>query len=216
MDKRDNFLKKQVVTQIKDQRLVEKKHRQIVEAAGRLFSKKGYHATTLREISAESGINLSYLYKYISSKDDILYLFYRHLHSQWAHVYKKLSDSEDGNPIDQLKDLIRSILDIGFRFNDQMLTMYTESRHMEKDSLRAVLFEESRMIKNLEDLIERGVNQGYFKTKDGFLAANIIQYLLAIYPIRGWNFRTCYSFPQFVELVTDFILSAVGVKEADR
>ena len=214
-DKRD-FSKKQVIAQVKNERLIVKKHLQIVEAASKLFSKKGYHATTLREISAESGINLSYLYKYISSKDDILYLFYTHLYRQWVHVYEEFSRSKDENPVDQLKKLLRSILEVVYKLNDQILTMYTESRHMQIESLRAVLSEESRMIEIMEELIIQGVNQGIFKTQDAFLTANIVQYLIVIYPLRGWNFRDRYTFDQFVDLVTDFVLNALGVREADK
>lgn len=216
MNAKGNFSKKQVVTQIKNPKLIEEKHKQIIRAASKLFSKKGYHATTLREISAESGINLSYLYKYISSKDDILYLFYEHLHKQWAHVYQNLRDSKDENPVDQLKHFIKSMLEVIYKFNDQILTMYTESRHMEKASLRTVLHEESRMIKLLEELIIRGLNQGIFKTKDAFMVANIIQYLISIYALRGWNFRNRYTFSDFAEVFTHFVLRALGVREDGR
>ena len=204
---------KQVVTQIKDPDLISKKHKLIVKAASELFCKQGYHSTTLRQISGESGINLSYLYKYISSKDDILYLFYRHLHGEWAHVYAQLAEETDENPVDQLRDFLRLMFDIMNKFQNEILAMYTESRHLQEESLHTVLHEESEMVNCVEKLIIRGVERGYFKAKDTFLAANIIQYLVPFYTLRGWNFRDRYTFSHFVELVQDFVFSALGVKE---
>jgi AcrR family transcriptional regulator len=213
MPNRKNFPEKQVVSQIKNPNLVEEKQELIVKAASELFCRKGYHSTTLREISAESHINLSYLYKYISSKDDILYLFYRHLHKKWAPLYEQLADEIDANPVDQLRDFLRSIFDIINKFQDEVLTMYTESRHLQKESLHTVLGEESRMIDCLEKLIIRGKERGYFKTEDSFFAANIIQFIVTFHTLRGWNFMDHYTFTRFVELVQGFIFSALGVKE---
>jgi TetR/AcrR family transcriptional regulator, cholesterol catabolism regulator len=202
---------KEVVAQVANRKLVARRHEQIVHAACELFSKKGYHPTTMREISTSSGINLSYLYKYVSSKDDILYLFYEHLHKQWTPIYSSLED-KNSDPLDQLKDFIRSMLEVIHKFKDEMKTMYSESRHLERDSLHAVLSTESGMIKSIEKVIIRGVKKGRFKTKDPFFAANIIQYLLVIEALRGWNLKDQYTFNRIVEMLEDFVLSALRVE----
>ena len=41
-------------------------------AALRLFKEKGYHATSMRDIASEVGINKGSLYSYIRSKEDLL------------------------------------------------------------------------------------------------------------------------------------------------
>lgn len=45
----------------------------VVEAAVTLFSRKGYHGTTVREIGVESGMLSGSLYAHIASKEDLLY-----------------------------------------------------------------------------------------------------------------------------------------------
>jgi TetR/AcrR family transcriptional regulator, cholesterol catabolism regulator len=207
--------KKVVVAQVTNPGLVKKKHEQIVHAAGEMFSKKGFHSTTMREISAISGINLSYLYKYVSSKDDILFLFYEHLQKQWNHIYQSINDlkNENMNPVDQLNNFLRSMLEIIHNLTDEILTMYTESRHLMRESLYSVLTTESEEIKALERLIIRGVNKGIFKTNDPFLTANFIQYLIVIEALRGWSFKDQYTYSRFVELFIDFILNALGIEK---
>jgi AcrR family transcriptional regulator len=206
--------RKVVVAQVTNPELVKKKHEQIVRAAGEMFSKKGFHSTTMREISAVSGINLSYLYKYVSSKDDILFLFYEHLQKQWNHIYQSILKDENINPVNQLKNFLRSMLEIIHNLTNEILTMYTESRHLMRESLYSVLNKESEEIKALERLIIRGVNKGVFKTNDPFLTANFIQYLIVIEAIRGWSFKDQYTYNRFVELFIDFILNALGIEES--
>lgn len=46
---------------------------QILTAAGELFARKGYHATSIREIAQASGILSGSLYAHIRSKEDLLF-----------------------------------------------------------------------------------------------------------------------------------------------
>jgi len=206
-------VEKKVPTKIGNKEIVKKKHDQIIRAASELFAKKGYHSTSMRDISDASGINLSYLYHYVSSKDDILYLFYKDLYEDLDVIYQYLEKSKNEDPIEQIKHFIRLILEHIHKKNDEMLTMYTESRHLNRDSLYAVLALESQHIKSIEKLISRGVEKGCFRTDSPHMASNMIQYLLLIEPLRRWNFRHEYTFTRFSELVTDFILKALDVKE---
>ena len=205
-------IEKKVPTKIGNKEIVKKKHEQIIRAASELFAKKGYHSTSMRDISDASGINLSYLYHYVSSKDDILYLFYKDLYEDLDVFYQYLENPTDEDPIEQIKNFIRLILEHIHKKNDEMLTMYTESRHLNRDSLYAVLELESQHTKSIENLISRGIQKGCFRTDSPLMVSNMIQYLLLIEPLRRWNFRHEYTFTRFSELVTDFILKALDVK----
>lgn len=50
----------------------------ILAASARVFAEKGFHQASVRDISAETGISLSGLYYYFSSKDELLYLIQSH------------------------------------------------------------------------------------------------------------------------------------------
>src|ERR1043166_5430071 len=52
------------------------REQQVRAAALRLFRDKGYHATSMRDIAAEVGINKGSLYSYIRSKEDLLIPFF--------------------------------------------------------------------------------------------------------------------------------------------
>ena len=202
---------KKIVAKIENQELVEKRHRQIAEAAKELFSKQGFHKTTMREISKASGIELSYMYKYISSKDDILFLFYMHIQRTYDHIYRSLAESTDKEPVEQLEEMITFMLEATHKFRRELLTFYTEARHLKRDSLHAVLAKESEMISLLERLIKRGVQEGCFHTEDTFITANIIQHILVLESVRGWNFADKYPNMAHVGPVMNFIMRGLGV-----
>jgi AcrR family transcriptional regulator len=209
------LINKKIFTQVENKELVKKKHEQIVGGASELFSKKGFHATGMRDIARESGINLSYMYKYISSKDDILYLYYRHIFQIFDPGYKILRDKAYENPVVQLKDYIRSALKATHIFKRELLTLITESRHLQADSLHDVLSTESEIIHSIKAVIDRGVKDGYFKSNDTLIAANIIQLLVVIEALRGWNFLKKYTFEGFEDSIIENIMIMLGVQEVE-
>ncbi len=100
---------------------------------------------------------------------------------------------------------MRSMLGVVHKLPNEILTMYTECRHLRRDSLYSVLAAESEMVDDLDKLLTRGVNKGSFKIKDPFITANIIQYLIVMESFWGWNFKNRYTFSRFTELFIDFI-----------
>jgi hypothetical protein len=68
---------------------------------------------------------------------------------------------------------------------------------------------------NNTDLVQKGVDEGIFRVKDPFLTANIIVYLLALEPLRGWNLKKRYQVKEIHEYLTDFILDRVLKRSAE-
>lgn len=73
---------KEIETVVKDQELIGRRHAQICDATLKLFSRKGFHRTTVREISEACGLGTGTLYSYIKTKEDILHLVYRQILGQ--------------------------------------------------------------------------------------------------------------------------------------
>ena len=46
----------------------------ILRTSARIFADKGYHSTTMRDISRETGVSLAGLYYYCKSKEELLFL----------------------------------------------------------------------------------------------------------------------------------------------
>src|SRR3972149_1304377 len=64
---------------VKDPALIAKRHEQICDAAIRLFSRRGFHQTSVREIAEAASLSIGTLYSYIKTKEDILSLVYQRI-----------------------------------------------------------------------------------------------------------------------------------------
>ncbi|NSW55466.1 MAG: TetR/AcrR family transcriptional regulator [Armatimonadetes bacterium] len=80
---------------------------QIIQAAARAFARKGYHATTVKDIAAEADLSPGTLYLYFPGKRDILTAFLEH-GMGLAREYLKTIDGL--NPHDALVAVIEERL----------------------------------------------------------------------------------------------------------
>jgi AcrR family transcriptional regulator len=201
-------------SQIKDVELVRKKRLQIALGASKLFIKKGYPQSTMREISEATGLTIGNLYDYINTKEDVLCLVFDVFHSTWSHQLEEEGILDIEDPVEQLRMAIRKRLELVNRVRDMVLLMYTESKLLPRDSLKRVLKKESRLIGVFERVLKNGIKKRVFRVKDPFFAANVITYLLSIEPLRGWNLKNKYSVPGIDRRLEEYILKLVLTRES--
>lgn len=108
---RRSVQQKDVETLVKDRGLISRRHEQICDAALKLFTRKGFHQTSVREIAEASGLPIGTLYTYIKTKEDILYLIYRRI---FAIFQERMLEATDGieDPSRQLKAALEATLKI--------------------------------------------------------------------------------------------------------
>ena len=201
--------KKEVETQIKDSELVRKKHLQIAMGASKLFIKKGYFQTSIREISKASGLTMGNLYDYITKKEDVLYLVFDVFHSTWVTKLEEDGVSNIEDPVKQLETAVQKMLELVDHYRDMVLLIYTESKLLPRDFLRIILERESGLVEFFEKILRRGIEKKVFKIKDPFLLANIIVYLMSMEPLRGWNLKRRYKVEEVNKHLIDFIKQSV-------
>jgi AcrR family transcriptional regulator len=204
-----------VKTQVKNPDLVEEKHHRIVQAATSLFIRKGFHPTTIREIADAANMSMGLLYKYISSKDDVLFLVYKELNDQYVMALSSENIREAANPVAKMKASLEVILELVRRDPQKYLFLYTESKFLNRSALKSILAMESKVIHHFQEIIEDGIRHDLFHTPEPLLAASIIVFLLMLEPLRGWTYREKYD-PSFAhDYLINFCLQSIAGEKAN-
>ncbi len=81
----------------------------ILRTAARIFAEKGFHSTSMRDISRETGMSLAGLYYYFKSKDELLFLIQDNC---FGHVLERLQQrlGETSAPVEKLRLVIENHL----------------------------------------------------------------------------------------------------------
>jgi AcrR family transcriptional regulator len=202
------LLARSIPTNIKNKSLVEKRRQQIFEAVVKLISKKGYHRTTLREISKESGIALGNLYDYISTKEDILYIIQE---KATQAVTEAISKDNGGNfnPVEKLERLINSELNAMNKYQDLIMIIYQESHAMFKETLHSLLRSERGHVEQYEKVIREGIKKGFFKPRNVRMLANMIKMLIDAWIIKRWDLRKKVSLKEMRQGILDIVFEGI-------
>jgi len=200
---------KDIPTQIKNPELVERRRRQIAEAAVQLFIKNGFHKTTTRQIARATGFSIGSLYEYVASKEDVLYLVCDSIHTEVERLVADTMARAD-NEHDVLAEVIREYFRVCDRMSDFILLIYQETRSLPPQWQKRVLENELRITGLFVDVLARLVDAGELPglgTDRIELAAHNISVLGHMWTFRRWFFGRHYTIEDYIGLQTEFILN---------
>lgn len=200
-----------IETIVKDQDLIDKRHAQICDAAITLFSRKGFHQTSVREIAEACGLGIGTLYSYIKTKEDILYLVYRRILEIFeARMLEATKGIED--PRLQLKAALEATLRIYDECQDVVVLLYQESHAIGRQGLQALFEVDRTYVGVFREILERGTRAGHFAVKEPHLLAVCILFLSAVWDLKRWNLKG-YTLETVIESLTTLVLNGIS---ADR
>lgn len=147
---------REIPTVVKDQELVQRRRRQIADAAVSLFIQKGFHKTTTREIAKSAGISIGSLYEYVQTKEDVLYLVCQAIHQEMEQSVQAHTD-QSGSGARVLEAAIQAYIAVCDGMAPHITLIYQETKSLPKESMRYVLEHELRITGMFIGLLRRGV-----------------------------------------------------------
>lgn len=207
---RPKISKDLIPSSAKDLNLIEKKQKQIVEAACKLFFEKGFHGTSIREIAEESGMSMGQLYHYISSKDDILFLVAKHMQELWYEYLVEFGFEETEDPLARLTRALRSSIEFPAKHKKLLQFMYSESKYLDKEHLNIILKMDDKNVSGFYKKLLTEVSKEYPMECNLDLAARFLTFITVFIALRGWNIKQ-YPLDESVDFMVSFILKGLGL-----
>ena len=204
-----------IPTLVKNQDLVQRRRRQIVDAAVELFIQNGFHKTTTRQIARAAGISIGSLYEYIATKEDVLYLVCDAIHAEMergmAEALQRVSRQD--NP---LAEVVREYLMVCHRMSDHILLIYQETQSLPGKWRQMVLENEVRITglftRALAQLMASGDIPLLSEAAMDLIAHNIAV-MGHMWTFRRWFLGRHYTIQDYIRYQTAFILSMCHTEE---
>ncbi len=199
--------KQGIDTVVKDPELIRRRHAQISDAALKLFSQKGYHRTTVRQVAEACGLGIGTLYSYIKTKEDILCIVYGRILETFQRRMR-LATAGIGDPRLQLKTALEATLRIYDEYQDAVVLLYRESHALRRQTLQSLFDVDQAYVGVFREILEQGNQTGQFAVKEPHLLAVAILYLCAAWNLKRWNLKR-YSLETVVENLTGLVLHGI-------
>jgi AcrR family transcriptional regulator len=200
---------------VKDRKLVHERRQRLVRAALKVFTRKGYHGATVREIGRAAGFTQGTIYNYVRSKGDILYLVcddkVRVHQEAVARAVERITD-----PALRLSTALHILVEAMHDHEETVLLVYRESHALDRRSLHAILARVEEFIDMFERILVEAARSGQVRFGDSRVAANILTFLPIIVAMRRWDLgRRKVARKDLDHDLVHFMLSGLGFDVAN-
>jgi len=145
-----------------------RKRGEILEIALEIFASRGFHSTTMAQISKASQYPLGTIYKYFPGKKKMYHELVINRVRDLGHILFDISQNEKIGVCDKLKSCLFAQAAF-YRANREVVRIYISERSnidavaMPKLNERVNTFHE-KMVNLFQDIFDQGVDQGKFKS----------------------------------------------------
>lgn len=182
----------------------------IVQKFLSLTNRKGFHATSLRELAEATGLSMGGLYSYFDSKDTLLLMILGEVDTTMREVLDQAPADVVGDPLAHL----RWVIDAHVRLTEVMqpwfVFAYMEAKAFPPAARKAAI-ESERLVEDVvEQILRRGQASGRFNDRDPALTASLIKPLLQDWYVKRSKYRRRSITPaRYASEVTALIEAAV-------
>ncbi len=143
---------------------------EVVATAARVFAARGYHATSIDDLLAATGLTRGGLYHYMDGKQDLLIAVLDELMEPLLERVRAIV-AEPAPAEDHLRAVTRTWLEHVAAHRDHMVVFNQERRTLERDAAWAHIRASRKAFEAIvADVLRRGMDEGAFRVADPQLA----------------------------------------------
>lgn len=181
---------------------------QITETAAKLFSERGYMATSMRDIAEKMGIEAASLYNHISGKEEILHS----ICFDMAHLFIRAIDEVNDIYFDAEKKLrmaIQNHIEILTANLTRSTVFLHEWKYLTGDNRSAFIALRDKYEKEFTVILQNGEDENLFKEVDKKFA--VLNILSSLNWITEW-YKPSGEMPpeQIAAKLSDFVLMGLS------
>ena len=201
---------KAIRTYSRDEGLVNTRREHIAKASARLFIKKGYDQTTVREIAKACDMAMGTLYHYVGSKEDVLFLVIEIGASRIREFSNEImSFSNTYSSIDTLCNAIEGYYRLVDDLQDLMIFTYQETANLEAQARKSVLDADVMIGGVFENILIQGQIRGEFRKQNTKLISHNIVTLGQMWATRRWFLGKIFTIDEYIREQTEIIKSVL-------
>jgi TetR/AcrR family fatty acid metabolism transcriptional regulator len=161
----------------------EEKRRVLLDAAVRVFARKGYHASRVGDIAEEAGVAYGLLYHYFQSKEEVLLTVFRETWRALIATIRSVEQAGDPPP-EQLRKVAEILLRSWRRDPDLVRVLVlevTRSQHLPGEMDEIV-----ESFAAIQEIVERGQADGTIRADLDARLASYVFYGAVEELLTGW------------------------------
>lgn len=145
----------------------------IVEAATRVFSRRGYHAASMAEVAEEVGIRKASLYHHVRKKEDLLFAIHDKMIDELIAETMAISSSSV-DAAEKLRQVLHVTMGFIARNRDGVTVFLSERNTLRTERWQALVVKRDFYEQMVKQIVTEGVSSGRFAEIPPGLAARAV------------------------------------------
>ena len=205
-----------VASVVTDTKLVEERRAQILRAAVKLFSNRGYYTTTISQIAREAGVSTGLIYQYFGDKDDVLLLSLKLVLETYE---KEIPPRLEGvkHPVERLCRALWAYCTIVDGLREATILAYRSTKSLRADRRALVKQDELRTNRLLLQCLRDCIDGGYMRQVSEYLLVYQYVNFCHAWALKNWALRSRFTLEKYVAegitLLVEPFLTAKGRRE---
>lgn len=135
------------------------KRQALIREAGRVFSRSGYHQTSLEDIARNLGVTKAALYHYVSSKQEVLFECHKRAMDLGDEVLEMAND-HPGNGLEKVCLVVQRYVELMTSETTQLSMVTTEYSALSDEQRQIITARRDHFDMQLRGLISDGIRDG--------------------------------------------------------
>jgi len=190
---------------------VQRRRRQILDAATEVMSKTGYHATAMQAVAERAGISVGLIYQYFGNKDELLVAVIVDILEDLRDQVPAAIAAAGDDPVERFDAAFRICCQVVDAKRDAVNLTYRESRTLSAEGLERIKELELETADPIRLVFEQGVAAGAFRDMDGRLVVHNVLLIAHAWALKHWHLARFLTLAEYIEQELALLLASVRV-----
>ncbi|MEP9356103.1 TetR/AcrR family transcriptional regulator [Xanthobacter sp. KR7-65] len=201
-----------VKSQVEDVLLVNQRRSQFVHTAIELFSRKGYNATTVKEIADAAKVSPGLIYQYVTDKEEILFLALQLIvHTNKEVIPAAMAPLSD--PVHRFIAGFNAYCRVFDANRQACILTYRETKSLRLDHRHAIKSMEIETNELIAASVRACIEQGFFRKIN--IEIFVYQTIMAAHTwaLKHWRLSEFVTLDSYIRDVTDNLMNTALTRE---
>ena len=178
---------------------VQRRRRQILDAATEVMSRSGFHATAMQAVAERAGISVGLIYQYFGNKDDLLLAVIVDILEDFRDQVPAAIAAAGDDPVARFEAGFRICCRVVDTKRDAVNLTYRESRTLSAEGLERIKQLELQTAEPIRAVFQDGVAAGAFRDVDARLVVQNLLLVAHAWALKQWHVARFMTLEQYID-----------------
>jgi len=191
------------------QERIERRQREVREAATRVMIATGYHGMSMQAVADEAQMSVGLIYSYFGGKEELLQSVIVDILDEFRVRVPASMARAGSDPVDRLRQGFQAFCTIIDEKREGTLLTYRESQTLPESGRREIIRLELETTEPFRQAVEDGIASGVFRPVDAELVTHNLKMAAHSWALKHWHLAPRMTLQEYIDRQLELALSAM-------